>query len=172
MAESETLVDRVYTRIKANPVVSVLIILGSIVIGLSTFTDAAKNLLSLVVRDTRPHINGVWQAEVTYDWNSAKYTETFTFEGDGDAVYGTASFLGKKRGIVEGKITKDTLHFMTTTGETLGSLPTKDSIHDYRGRIVGGEMKFVMQTRGGYSEHIPIEFVAKRVGRDSSPETR
>ncbi len=91
-----------------------------------------------------------------------KYTETFIFKGEGDEVYGTASFLGKKRGILEGKIRKDKLQFITITGETLGSQPERDSIHDYRGRILGDEMKFIMQTKGGYSRQIPIEFIAKK----------
>lgn len=163
MNESKTIVDRFYSRIKNNPTVASLIILGTIVIGLSTFTDATKNLLGLVIKNTRPDINGEWKAEVTYDWKNATYTETFTFEGDGDEVYGTASFLGKKRGILEGKIRKDKLQFITITGEILGSRPERDTIHDYRGRILGGEMKFIMQTKGGYSDHIPIEFIARKV---------
>jgi len=163
MNEPKTLVDRFYSRIKNNPTVASLIILGTIVIALSTFTDAAKNLLGLVIKDTRPDINGEWKAEVTYDWKNAKYTETFTFKGDGDELYGTASFLGKKRGILEGKIRKDKLQFITITGEISGSRPERDTIHDYRGRILGDEMKFIMQTKGGYSEHIPIEFIAKKV---------
>ena len=156
-------VDRIYSRIKNNPIVASLIILGTIVIALSTFTDASKNLLSLVIEDTRPDINGEWVAEVTYDWKNAKYTEKFTFQGDGDEVYGTASFLGTKRGILEGKIKKDKFQFITITQEILGSLPDRDSIHDYRGRILGDEIKIVMQTKGGYSDHIPIEFIAKKV---------
>jgi hypothetical protein len=103
MSEPKTLVDAFYSRIRNNPVAASLIILGAIVIGLSSFTDAAKNLLDLVITDTRPEINGEWKAEVTYDWTSRTFTETFTIQGDGDEVYGTASFLGVKRGIVEGK---------------------------------------------------------------------
>ena len=137
--------------------------MGTIVIGLSTFTDATKNLLGLVIKETRPDINGEWKAEVTYDWENAKYTETFTFKGDGEDVYGTASFLGTKRGILEGKVNKDKLQFITITREVLGSQPGKDTIHDYRGKISGDEMKFIMQTKGGYSEHIPIEFIAKKL---------
>lgn len=163
MEEPKTLVDRFFSRVKGNPVISSLIILGTIVIGLSTFTDAAKNLLALVIKDTRPNINGEWKAEVTYDWHNAKHIETFTFDGDGDEVYGTASFLGIKRGIVEGKIKKNTLQFITVTGEKLDSQPARESSHDYRGRIVRDEIKFIMQTKGGYSAHIPIEFIAKKV---------
>ncbi len=45
----------------------------------------------------------------------------------------------------------------------MDSLPGRDSIHEYRGRILGDEMKFIMQSKGGYSEHIPIEFIAKKM---------
>ena len=154
MSEPRTIVDRFYSRIKNNPTAALLIILGTIVIGLSTFTDAAKNLLGLVIKDTRPNINGAWKAEVTYDWQNAKYTEAFTFKGDGDEVYGTASFFGRKQGILEGKTKKDKLQFITITQEILGSRPARDNIHDYRGMILGDEIKFIMQTKGGYSESI------------------
>jgi len=106
MNKSQTLVDRFYSRIKNNPALASLIILGTIVIGLSTFTDATKNLLGFILKDKRPNINGEWNAEVTYDWGNAKYTEIFTFKGAGDEVFGTTSFLGLKRGILEGKIKK------------------------------------------------------------------
>ena len=167
MNEPGTLVDRFYTRIKNNPAVASLIILGTIVVGLSTFTDAAKNLLGLVIKDTRPNVNGEWKAEITYDWQNAKYTETFTFKGECDEVYGTASFLGTKRSILEGKIRKEKLQFITITREILGSRPARDTIHEYQGRILGDEVKFIMQTKGGYSEYIPIEFIAKTVPNTS-----
>lgn len=163
MNEPKTLVDGFYSRIKNNPALATLIILGTIVVGLSTFTDAAKNILGLVITDTRPDINGEWKAEVTYDWEGAKYTETFIFKGDGDEVHGTASFLGRKRGIIEGTLKKDKLQFSTITGVVSGSQPARDTIHDYRGWVLGSEMKFIMQTKGGYSEHIPIEFIARKV---------
>ena len=163
MNEPKTPVDKIYSRVKNNPAVATLIILGTIVIALSAFSDATKNLLSLIINDTRPDINGEWVAEVTYDWKNAQYTEKFIFQGDGDEVYGTASFLGTKRGILEGRIKKDKLQFITITRETMDSLPSMDSTHEYRGRILGDELKFIMQTKGGYSEHIPIEFIAKKV---------
>ncbi len=163
MDDPKTPVNRLYSRIRNNPAVAFLIIMGTIVIGLSTFTDAAKNLLGLVIEDTRPGINGEWVAEVTYDWKNAHYTEKFTFNGEGGEVYGTASFLGKKRSIVEGKINKDNLLFTTITREMMDSSPTRETIHHYRGRILGDELKFILQTRGGYSEHIPIEFIARRI---------
>ena len=89
--------------------------------------------------------------------------EIFTFNGDGTEVHGTASFLGTKRGILEGELGKDKIQFITKTQEVLGSQAPSLSLHRYRGKILRDEIKFVMQTEGGYSEHIPIEFTAKRV---------
>jgi hypothetical protein len=163
MSEPKTLVDAFYSRIRNNPVAASLIILGAIVIGLSSFTDAAKNLLDLVITDTRPEINGEWKAEVTYDWTSRTFTETFTIQGDGDEVYGTASFLGVKRGIVEGKTNQEGLQFMTITAEVSGSQSTRELKHDYRGKLLNGEIKFIMQTRGGSSAKGPLEFIARKI---------
>ena len=163
MMEPKTPVDRIYSRIKKNPVVASLIILGSIVIALSTFTNASRNLLSLLAEDTRPDINGVWTAEVTYDWKNAKYVEKFSFRGEGSEIYGTASFLELNRGILEGEIIKDKLRFVTITQEVIDSSPARESVHEYQGRVSMDEIRFVLQTRGGYSEHVPIEFIARKM---------
>ena len=163
MDEPKTQFDRFYLRIRHHPIVASLIILGTIVIALSTFTDATITLWDLVITDTRPDINGMWKAEVTYDWQNARYSETFTFSGDGEEVYGTASFLGMKRGIVEGKVKKNKLQFITIIKEFLGNgNTTKDVVRSYQGKILGDEITFVMQTEAGISVHIPIEFTARR----------
>jgi hypothetical protein len=138
---------------------------------LSESTDAAKNTPGSFIQDVRPDINGEWEADVTYDWPNARHVEHFVFRGEGDEVHGTASFLGTKKGILEGSIKKDGLRFMTRSQELLGgdSKNPKDSVHHYRGRVLGNEIKFIMQTEGGYSEHIPIEFIAKKLS-DTSPQ--
>ena len=173
MNEPRTRIDRFNLRIKNNPVVASLIVLGTIVIALSTFTNAAKNLLDLVVKETRPDINGEWKAEVTYDWQNAKYAETFTFGGDGDEVHGTASFLGTKRGILEGKVRKDKLQFITKIQMVREDWnKPRVVVHRYQGNVFREEIKFIMQTEGGFSEHIPIEFTAKKVPNTSLQLTR
>ena len=174
MKESRTLIERFNARIKNNPIIASLIILGTIVIALSTFTNAAKSLLGLLTSDTRPHINGEWKAEVTYDWRNASHPETFTFSGDGEEVYGTASFLGHPRRITEGKAKKGNLQFVTKTEVLLGAdrKTAREEVHHYQGTVVRDEIKFVMQTEGGFSEHTPIAFIAKRVPTTSPPPTR
>lgn len=174
MKESRTLIDRFNARIKNNPIVASLIILGTIVIALSTFTNAAKSLLALLMPDARPSINGEWRADVTYDWRNASHPETFTFTGDGEDVQGTASYLGHPRRITEGKATKGSVQFTTTTQVLLGAdwKTARDEVHHYQGTVSRDEIKFVMQTEGGFTEHTPIAFTAKRASTTSPPPTR
>ena len=173
MNESKTQFGGLISRIKNNPIVASLILLSSIVIALSTFTDAMRNLWGLVVKETRPDINGEWQAEVTYDWPNARYVEMFTFRGGGDEVYGTASFLGIKRGILSGRISKDKVRFTTKSQEFVGDgSEQRDVIRRYEGRIIGDKIEFSLQTEGGNSGHVPIEFTARKARSVPPQDTR
>jgi len=108
---------------------------------------------------TRPiALAGNWSAEVTYDWGD-KYTERFSFTVDGHAVSGTASFLGVRRGIVDGSVNGDRVVFKTRT-EELGGAPSGLE-HRYSGTMTGDTIGFTMQTEGG-SSSVPIQFTAKR----------
>jgi hypothetical protein len=108
---------------------------------------------------------GNWSAEVTYDWGD-KYTERFSFTVDGDAVIGTASFLGVRRGIVDGLVTGDRVEFQTRTEELRGD-NTFSVVHRYRGTIATDTIAFTMQSEGG-SSSVPVQFNAKR---DASPQS-
>lgn len=50
--KQENRVERISSTIKSNPVASLGIVLATFVIGLSTFTDAAKNLISVVAQQS------------------------------------------------------------------------------------------------------------------------
>jgi hypothetical protein len=141
---------------------------------LSESADPAKTTSGLLIQQMRPDINGAWQADVTYDWPNARYVEKFDFRGSGEEVYGTASFLEGKKEILEGSIRKDGLRFITKTQEVLGGdwKNPRDVVHRYRGEFLGTEIKFILQTEGGYSEHIPIEFTAKKVPEPSRQPAR
>lgn len=158
-------VDSLIFKIKNNPVASVLVFLTTLIVALSTFTNAVKNLSGLVGgKEKRFKINGTWKAKVIYDWQNAMYTETFVFKGEGNEVWGTASRFEINRGIDEGKIEKDKITFIIKTRERMGDGdPIRDVVHKYRGKVVNDEIRFVMETQGGYSGHVPIEFTAKKV---------
>jgi TIR domain-containing protein len=104
---------------------------------------------------------GDWSADVTYDWGD-KYTERFSFNVDGDVVLGTASFLGVRRGIVDGSLQGERVVFQTRTQEVRGDFDNPVSVsHRYRGTITGDTIAFTMQSEGG-SSSVPVEFTARR----------
>jgi hypothetical protein len=167
MSASESWLEKFNTRIRNNKVLALLIIIGSTVVGLSTFTNATRNLASLVrVESGRPAINGEWQAEVVYDWPNARYAESLSLTGAGEALKGSVSFLGVKRGILDGTVKGSELTFSIRTHETSG----QDVTHRYSGRIVADEIRFVMQSEGGSSVHEPVEFIARRATGALAPK--
>lgn len=108
-------------------------------------------------RTARLALDGAWQAEVTYDWPNARFIERFVFAGEGSELHGSASFLGVPRGVLEGRVEPGGLRFVTRTRED-----GADTVHRYTGRLVGEEIRFMMQTEGGASTHVPVEFSARR----------
>ena len=116
------------------------------------------------VLPSRADINGVWRADVSYDWPNAHYTERFDFAGEGAELHGSASFLGVPRGLLEGRLDAGGLSFVTRTRETGGTDGAAETVHRYRGQRVGDEIRFTMQTEGGASAHVPVDFVARRAG--------
>jgi hypothetical protein len=116
------------------------------------------------VHSARPDINGEWQAELHYAWADAPRVERFQFSGEGHELSGSATFLGLPRGLLEGWVEGDALRFDTHSGE-MGS---PDQVHHYRGRLVGDEIRFVLQTEGGSTTHEPVDFVARRADPSST----
>jgi hypothetical protein len=109
-------------------------------------------------------VAGSWTVDVTYDWG-ATHAERFTFIVDGNEILGTASFLKTPRGIVNGSIDGDRIAFETRTQEVSGDGNNpRDLVHRYRGRISGDTIAFTMQTMGGSSSGVPLQFTAKRAG--------
>ena len=154
MKEPRTQFDKIKSRIKNNPILASLMVLGMVIIALSSFTDAAKNLLDLVISETQLDINGEWTAKVTYPWEKVSYVEVFSFDGNGDEVHGAASYLESKQIILDGKIIESRIEFKTKTMEYSPDWENsimKLATHHYRGRVLEKEIKFVMETYGGYS---------------------
>jgi len=111
----------------------------------------AGNLGSIV--DLWEKFSGGGKAAV----GGAKHREEFLLELEGNELRGTASFLGLRRGVLEGRMS-----FVTRTLESLGDGSSREVEHRYVGRVWGSEIRFSLQSMGGYPEHIPVEFVARR----------
>lgn len=156
---------RLLEKIKLNPVIASLLTLTTVIVAVSSFTGAAKNLLSLIP-ESRPAISGKWQAKVTYDWPNSNYKETFVFDDEGDVVLGTASLTESKLAIFNGKLQGNVLTFITKSQEGVSGV-WKDVTHSYHGKVANNEIKFVILTEGGYSNHVPVEFTATKIADTS-----
>lgn len=117
---------------------------------------------SSAVAAQRPDINGRWSAQVVYDWPNANYLEIFEFSGQAQQLQGSASFLKVPRGLLEGRIDAQGLEFATQTTEHVRDTAYMRT-HRYRGQLLDGQLRLVMQTEGGASSHVPVEFTAQRV---------
>lgn len=137
-------------------------------IGVIGSKQQQKNAVFSSDAQTRPGIqvsgdlSGKWRATVKYDWG-AIHTENFVFRDERNEISGTASFLGVPRGVRGGKRNEEKIAFITKTQEIAGSGESKEVIHHYQGTISGDEIRFNMQTEGGYSERIPVHFIAKKI---------
>ena len=165
MNDSQSRFEILKSKITNNPLVASLMIIGMIIVALSTFTDAAKNLLRLTMSESRPDINGEWIAEITYPGNKATHSEVFYFDGDSKDLYGSASYLEKEQVILEGKINQNLIDFKTKTMEYSPDWNSSQRIqatHQYHGRFSEKEITFIMETYGGFSANPPIKFMARK----------
>jgi hypothetical protein len=137
--------------------------LGSVIDLFDKFFAGSKPGLSA---KAEPSVNiaGTWQTEgeVRYAWGD-KYTETFKLKLDGNEVRGTASFLGYDRAVLEGEMVGDKIAFITRTRSTLNNSEERIVEHKYRGTVSENQMKLEMHSTGGFSDTLPIEFVARRL---------
>ncbi|GEM_PF-1305417 len=161
--QSTTLFDKFNTRIKNHPLLARLMILGMILIAVSSFTNAAKNLWGLIAAaPARPEINGQWRAEVPYDWQKTPFVEIFNFSGEGEELHGSVSFLGIQRNITQGQVSSARLQFTMEIKEVAGDWNNpKLALYRYQGKILPDEIKFSLQIEGS-TPHSLIEFSAKR----------
>jgi hypothetical protein len=113
----------------------------------------------------RPQVNGHWVAEVDYDWPDAHFRESFVFAGAGKELRGSAGFVGVARGVEQGSLTAGGLSFVTRNRELDGG----ETVHRYSGQLVDGEIRFSMQTEGGSTPHVPVDFVARRADAGAAP---
>lgn len=81
---------------------------------------------------------GRWRGEITYPWGT-KYQEEFFFTVEGNTLFGTASFIGIKRGVEEGRIAGATILFKVSFEETTGD-GTRIGTNRYEGTLSGDKL--------------------------------
>lgn len=100
---------------------------------------------------------GRWNGEVIYP-RGEKYSEEFFFQPEGDKLFGTASFLGMKRGIEDGKIDGDQLSFFARFDERSGEQTVQHKNY-YWGQVTDSRISMRLQDSRG---NPPVDFVLKK----------
>jgi len=175
MAE-KTRFDNIFVKMKNNAVLAIIIALGAIVIALSTFTNAARNLMDLF-SNQNAHVTGTESTDVTGRWKTQelsgqfnenqKFTFSFEFDAKDTTLFGTITMtpLGDdrsyKKGIRGGKIEGNNISFYTQETSWMGSERHvyKDLFH---GTVSNGEIEFIQNSDRPW-EFIPQKFIAKKV---------
>lgn len=106
-------------------------------------------------------ITGTWSGEVTYGWGD-RHGEQFLFQAEGTKLFGTASFLGAKRGIEEGRIEGDNFSFFIRFQEVSGDTTTEHKNY-YWGKLEANEVRLRIQDDRG---NPPVE---ARLKKDDAP---
>ena len=101
---------------------------------------------------------GSWSGEITYPWD-AKYNEVFFFQPEGSKLFGTASFLGLKRGIEEGKADGENISFFVRYEEVSGGAQRQRKNY-YWGKFSGEKIMIRMQDDRG---NPPVEWALTKI---------
>jgi hypothetical protein len=173
--------DRIISRIKNNPILSLVLLLGTIVIVLATFTDASMKLLSLIgKRHTVVDVSGRWTSGIITDLDTNDAVKlSFEFQRQGDMLLGvvretwTSGYHGTYR-ILDGIINKNSISFRTEHGlcrwltkhDALGGHVEREKVDSYNklyyGTVSSDEIKFTIQGTGSSPFSEIIEFVVGR----------
>lgn len=171
MNQQRTRSNRIISRIKNNPLVAAIIVVGTVVIALSSFTDAVKNLLSLIPKENVPDVTGKWATQILTNPFDKKDTFRlfFEFEVKGDTLLGTLRQTSTEHrysvedGILDGKIRGNGISFHKQESSGLGDqkVQYKDF---YYGTVSKDEIHFTVQSDRPWG-FPPQRFIAKREHR-------
>lgn len=155
MSEPSSPVHRWTARVKRHPVVASLLVLTSVVVGLSQLGSAARNLAGFLPGEGRPPVDGRWVARVEYPWMGRSVEEAYVLEGSGTALDGSASFLGVPRPIVDGAVDADGVRFTTRTQEMTGEA-ARPVERRYRGTLEGDTLRLLLEASGPSTPEVRI----------------
>jgi len=174
--ERKTMFDRLLARLKNNPVVASILVVGTVIIAVSTFTDAARKILALVITDRTAsaekttYVTGKWRTEALtnpYD-ETERYTLLLDLVQQGDTLSGTVREIdvgendGFARSIIEGKVKGKAISFYTR-GEVTSDNGTQPYKESYSGIIGKNESELSFERLDDLPEGgVPEKFVAKR----------
>lgn len=98
---------------------------------------------------------------MTYSWGPT-HQESFVLNRDRDLVFGTGSFLGLDRGIVDARVEGNRISFEISWTEVIGD-ETRNVRNLYVGNVLPDRIDFTMQDDRGSP---PIRFEATRAAQN------
>jgi TIR domain len=119
--------------------------------------DSEQNPNSVISARAGAAFAGSWSGEVIYSWGE-KFTEEFFFQPEDGKLFGSASFLGAKRGIEEGRVEGENILFFVRFQEASGGTTTEHK-NTYRGKLTGEKIQMRLQDDRG---NPPVEFVLNK----------
>lgn len=128
-------------------IIAIIVALGFAIYWSLDFMQQSDPLLSTKT------IEGIWYADTRYSWGESEM-ERFDFTLNGEQLVGTASFGKQPRQIVDGRLSKKRIYFLTNIG---------DRTFQYRGEVVGSHIQFTLDNRN----EPPTKFVAARSMEDA-----
>jgi hypothetical protein len=135
-------------RIKKNPLVAMLALLATTVIGVSAFSDSARNLFGLVHEATILRVAGTWITPVltnSYD-PTIHYHLVLDLRENGKGIGGSLTYFderrkndGDRQPILDGKVVDGVVSFRA---EWMDGDDQKTHSDFYEGRMSGDEIEF------------------------------
>ena len=168
MSEPASAIERVSARIKRHPVVVLAALVGTLLVTVSAFTDAARNLVGLFERAPDVALDGLWVTdELTnaFDGN-VKYRLVLDLTDHAGDVVGNvrlerpAGVALTEQNLLQGELNATTLTFQTLGQSYLGSelITYRDY---YLGEVAGDEIAFTVTSDRPWS--FPVQrFTARR----------
>lgn len=111
---------------------------------------------------TTATLTGTWETttKLNYGWGDT-YQERFEIKLFAGGLTGTASYLEYPRGIENLSVRGNTFNFVTHTVETVND-QERQLTHSYSGELKNDTLFLRLQTTGGSSSLMPVEFTATR----------
>ena len=106
-------------------------------------------------------ISGNWSAQITYN-RGDKFSEQFLFQPEGSKLFGSASFLGAKQGIEEGRIEGENIAFFARFRESVSGIAMEQKNY-YSGVLDGDKLRMRLQDDRG---NPPLDFVLRKLSEE------
>lgn len=164
--DRRTRVDRVLSRIKNNPAIAALLVIGIGITALASFTESAQKLIALIPHATT-NFDGRWMSVEPDADTTVKTILVFDFKTDNGELLGTIHH-GYAQPLLNGKVAGNKMTFDVDQQWNVGDEVTVER-RTYRGKFADGKIHFARTS----ASEAPFEFTAiRKIQRPLPPALR